>query len=135
MAKKPTREEIVQGYRDDFKKKPGAGTSEIIEVVREEITKLMRALASAEQGHQANRALIERIHPAMGKITTVGGATTEEFEIPNVKATHLLSVHIHTVGASPVTIISAQCLDGKISVDFSADPGADHVLTYHVIGK
>lgn len=67
-----------------------------------------------------------------GEFTTAGGDTDETISVSGVVATDLVTVTLHTAGASPVTIIDASAGTDQIDVDMSADPSTDHVLTYTV---
>ncbi len=67
-----------------------------------------------------------------GMISTSGGAAIEIFEMMGVKKGMHCLVGIQTKGASPVTIVEQKCDFNKITVEFSADPSTDHVITYMV---
>jgi len=69
----------------------------------------------------------------VAQATSVGGAATEVFTAAGVVATDVVSAVLHTVGAAPVTITSAAAGAGNISVVFSADPAADHVVNFIVV--
>lgn len=99
-----------------------------------QINALIGLVAGLTQQHNANRSLISH-HKAATKFTTVGGAATEEFIIAKVAASDQVTAQLHTVGASPVTIVSAKCLDGKISVTFSGDPADDHIVSCSIVGS
>lgn len=68
-----------------------------------------------------------------GPLTSVGGAASEDFAIAGLLATDVVTVTLNTAGAVPVTVKSAKCGADKITVVFSADPAADHVLNVHVL--
>ena len=65
-------------------------------------------------------------------VSTVGGAAIEDFLDPRVKTSMHVTATMKTLGASPVSVLSAKCEMGKVTVTFSADPSSDHELTYHV---
>lgn len=67
-----------------------------------------------------------------GRVTTVGGAALEVVPVQGAKTTMHCIVILYEVGATPVTIVKAQCGDGVINVTFSADPSSDHQITYLV---
>lgn len=75
----------------------------------------------------ANRVIAKGAH------TTVGGAVAEDILNPAIKMANLAHAQIKVEGAVPVTIKSAKCGVGKITVEFSADPGNDHQLTYLIL--
>lgn len=63
--------------------------------------------------------------------TTVAGATNT-ITIAGVVATDVVQATINTVGASPVTIVSAAAGAGNVAVTFSADPSTDHRVNISV---
>ncbi len=67
-----------------------------------------------------------------GEHTTVGGAAAEAITVAGVLATDLVVCTLHTVGASPQTILTSVASVDTITATFSADPSNDHVLTYVV---
>ena len=70
---------------------------------------------------------------AAGEATTAGGDATESITVTGALATDLAHVTIHTVGSSPVTILTSLATADALTVVFSADPSTDHVVTYSVI--
>lgn len=68
-----------------------------------------------------------------GQHTTVGGSTSEDIAVTKACAGKQVHVTMAKQGAVPVTIKAASCSNGKITVKFSADPGADHILHYTLI--
>ena len=66
-------------------------------------------------------------------VTTAGGAAAEEITLPNVRATDIVSVILHTAGAVPRTISNAVAGAGKVTVTFSGDPSTDHVINLIVL--
>lgn len=78
------------------------------------------------------RALLERERSKCSKYTTVGGGTSEDIEVFGMKEADIAFVQISSFGASPVTIVDWVEADGKITVNFSADPSNDHVVNYSV---
>lgn len=65
--------------------------------------------------------------------TTIGGAAIEEISAPKVKAGMHVFASIETKGANPVSLLSSRCENGKIVLEFSGDPGSDHVLSVMVV--
>ncbi len=63
---------------------------------------------------------------------TVGGSATEDFEDDRIKEAHNVQVTMVEEGAAPVTIKTAKCAVGKITIVFSGDPSNDHKISYHV---
>ena len=64
--------------------------------------------------------------------TTVGGSATEEV-LMKVQALDVCQVTLRVEGAAPVTIKSARCEDGKVVIEFSGDPAADHEVNINTI--
>jgi hypothetical protein len=62
--------------------------------------------------------------------TTKGGSATEIILDPNVYEDQPMIATLNHVGASPVTLKSARAEAGQIVLEFSANPGNDHGLTY-----
>lgn len=73
-------------------------------------------------------------HLAMScrSVITVGGSATEEFVDTVAKPSMYITASMNVEGASPVTIKTVKCEMGKVVIVFSADPGNDHQLTYHI---
>ncbi len=67
-----------------------------------------------------------------GHVTTAGGDATEDISIMGVKASMRCLVQMHTEGAVPVTIKTAKCEKDKLTIEFSADPAADHEIEYWI---
>jgi len=70
---------------------------------------------------------------AAGRHTTGGGAAAEDITIAGVVATDLVLTTLHTAGTGSRTISKAEAAGGKITVTFSADPVANHVVNYVVL--
>lgn len=68
-----------------------------------------------------------------GTFTTVGGDAAESIAVSGAAATDIAIVVLHTKGASPVTLLTAQAATDAINLEFSADPAADHVVRYMVL--
>ena len=94
-------------------------------------TKIEDAAVSLE--HLDSGITPSHIVVAGGEFTTAGGDADETITVSGALATDLVHVTMHTVGASPVTILDAAASSGQIDVDMSADPSTDHVLTYSVL--
>mgnify|MGYP003148311607 FL=1 len=62
------------------------------------------------------------------QVTSTGGNATEAFSLSGVTADDVCVATLHTAGATPVTINSAACEVGAVSIVFSADPSTDHVI-------
>ena len=67
------------------------------------------------------------------EVQTKGGAALEEFSLPWAKASYHVLAQIKTKGESPVSITAAHCETGKVVVEFSDDPGSDHIVTLLLI--
>jgi hypothetical protein len=70
---------------------------------------------------------------ACGEYTTGGGAALESVSISGVLATDMCLVTLKDDGTNNATIVQAACGADKVDVTFSADPGADEVVTIMVI--
>lgn len=68
-----------------------------------------------------------------GDFTTVGGDVNESIPVVGALGTDTVHVVIRTPGAVPVTIASVTPGADAIAVVMSADPAADHVLSYIVM--
>ena len=64
-----------------------------------------------------------------GTLTTLGGAAIEKFDCYGAKAGQLVFPVIKTEGTT-VSIKTAKVEKNKISIEFSADPGADVEIAY-----
>jgi hypothetical protein len=67
------------------------------------------------------------------EVTTSGGSATEEFVLPHVKSSYHVLAQIKTKGASPVSVVTAKCEQGKVIVEFSGDPSDDHSVLLVII--
>lgn len=67
---------------------------------------------------------------AAGEHTTAGGDANETISISGLLATDIVIVTLHTAGATPRTITTAQAAADQINVVMSGDPSTDHVLSY-----
>lgn len=70
---------------------------------------------------------------AAGSFTTAGGDANEAITVSGATSSDIALVVLHTKGASPVTILTAQAATDAINVVMSGDPSTDHVLKYMVI--
>lgn len=70
---------------------------------------------------------------AAGRATTVGGAATEDITIAGVLATDQVLATMRVRGAAPVTILAAVTAADKITLTFSANPAADHSISYLIL--
>jgi hypothetical protein len=68
-----------------------------------------------------------------GSFTTVGGDVNEAIAVAGVAATDIALVFLKTAGVAPVTVVSAAAALNAVNVVMSADPAADHVLSYVVL--
>ena len=66
-------------------------------------------------------------------LTTVGGAATEAFARPLLLATDIVNVTLHVEGAVPVTVVLGSAGAASLTVEFSADPAADHQFYYTAV--
>lgn len=100
--------------------------------------RLRRSLASGVYGDEVSTA-IDAVAAATynvvlaGEFTTVGGDAAEAITATGALATDLALVTMHTVGATPVTILTASASTDAVDVTLSADPSTDHVLTWVVL--
>lgn len=67
-----------------------------------------------------------------GTHTTVGGSATEAVTVTGVASTDVVVATLKTKGASPVTIVTSAPTTDTLTFVFSADPAADHVVSYVV---
>lgn len=82
--------------------------------------------------------LLDEAHPtykciAAGSHTTAGGDANESITVAGALSTDLAFVVLHTKGATPRTILTAQAASGAINVEMSGDPSTDHVLKYQLL--
>jgi hypothetical protein len=68
-----------------------------------------------------------------GKATTVGGAAAEAITVTGVAATDVVIVTLQTEGGTPRSIVKAVPSTNTITVTFSGDPAADHIVAYQVL--
>lgn len=60
--------------------------------------------------------------------TTVGGAASEDVAISGVLPTDVVVVTLHTAGSTPRTISKAVAGTDEVTITFSGDPAADHIV-------
>lgn len=82
--------------------------------------------------------LLDQAHPshkvvAAGSHTTAGGDANESISVSGALSTDIAIVVLHTKGATPRTILTAQAASGAIDVEMSGDPSTDHVLKYILV--
>lgn len=68
-----------------------------------------------------------------GSFTTAGGDADESITVTGAAATDIAIVTLHTKGATPRTILTAQAATDAINLVFSGDPSTDHVVKYLVL--
>lgn len=68
-----------------------------------------------------------------GKHTTTGGDATEAITVPGALATDLVFCQLHTVGATPRTVLTGVASADTVTIVFSGDPSTDHVVAYQVL--
>ncbi len=100
-------------------------------------------IRSAEQGGLSDNAVslehldsgVEMSHVVKyaGKHTTVGGAAAEAITVSGVAATDVVLVTLQTEGSTPRSIVKAVPSTNTITVTFSGDPAADHIVAYQVL--
>jgi len=82
------------------------------------------------------RAIQARVHRhfcrSAKRLTTVGGAAVEEFEVQESKPGFACMVMMEEQGASPVRVLSAVAGMKKITVTFDGDPADDHKISYAI---
>jgi hypothetical protein len=88
---------------------------------------------------QRERKLLETIQEAYpfgaayaGTFITAGGSTTSTVTVSGVLSTDSVFAIVKTQGAVPVLVASAACTANTLTIKYSADPGADHVIQYIV---
>lgn len=70
---------------------------------------------------------------AAGTFTTAGGDANESITVSGITSSDIAIVVLHTKGATPRTILTAQAGTDAIAVEMSGDPSTDHVLKYMVL--
>jgi phosphopantothenate synthetase len=78
-------------------------------------------------------AIAGKVIVAAAQATSVGGAAAEDFTVSGMLATDVCIVTLNDNGTNNVTVTQAKPASGKITVTFSADPGADAVISYIVM--
>lgn len=88
---------------------------------------------------QRERKLLESIQSAFpfgavlaGTFASVSGSTSQTKAITGVLASDQVMCLVKTQGAVPVLVAAAAAGANSITVKYSADPGADHVIQYFV---
>lgn len=116
---------VVSGYMDDatdlFQK------DDLIWVVGSDDRQLYRVSSETD----AATVTLSRVSSALvhsSIYTTVGGSATESVTVSGATASDVVSVTMHTEGATPVTIKRAEATTSSITVEFSADPSSDHQI-------
>lgn len=67
---------------------------------------------------------------AAGSYTSVSGSASQPITVSGALASDIAVVVLHTAGATPRTILTAQAASGQINVVMSGDPSTDHQLRY-----
>lgn len=65
--------------------------------------------------------------------TTTGGAAAEAITVTGVTATDIPLVTLVDQGTNTVTVVTSAVTADTLTVTFSADPGADAVISYAII--
>ncbi len=101
---------------------------------------LARALKVPAKNFNANEAkLAEKILSGLGALpsivaagsfTTAGGDANESITVSGALVTDIAIVVVHTVGASPRTILTSKAAANAINLVFSGDPSTDHIVKY-----
>jgi hypothetical protein len=68
-----------------------------------------------------------------GSFTTAGGDANEQISVSGALSSDLAFVQMHTQGASPQTLLTAQAATDAINLVFSGDPSTDHIVKYQVL--
>ena len=68
-----------------------------------------------------------------GEATTAGGDANESITVTGALATDLVYLQLHTVGATPRTILSGLAAANAVNSVWSGDPSTDHVYAYQVL--
>jgi hypothetical protein len=128
-----TRKEKISRLRKQARTDPTDDMTIEGEILFQEIDEVKGRVEKSNQGHRANRKLIRSLHIDCGVLTSVGGGgDVEEYDVPKSCTEFLVFVQLKTVGAVPVTILSAEAIDQKLKITYSADPGNDHVFYYRI---
>jgi len=99
------------------------------------VTTVLGALpaGSVELADLASGISPQAVIKASDTVTTIGGGATEAFVDGSILLGDEVFVQMQTVGAAPVTVVSAIATAGGISVTFSGDPSNDHVIMYQAM--
>lgn len=120
-------------YFDDFKDQlaindnmyiVGTDGAQYIKITAVSPNVTVATLASENQSHVV---AIANTH------TTAGGSTTEVITVTGALSSDLAFVMLETEGGAPVTVDAAKAGAGNITVEFSADPSTDHVVSYMLL--
>ncbi len=88
---------------------------------------------SVSAEHLDDGVLPSHVVKYAGKHTTVGGAAAEAITVTGVLSTDIVMVTLQTEGASAVSVVKAAPTADTVTVTFSADPAADHIVAYTVL--
>lgn len=88
---------------------------------------------------QRERKLLESIEAAFpfgcvlsGTASSAAGSTSQTLTVAGVLSTDSVMAIVKTQGAVPVMVAAAAAGSGSITLKYTADPGADHVIQYFV---
>jgi len=88
---------------------------------------------------QRERKLLDTVQEAYpfgcvlaGTFASAAGSTSQTSSIAGVLSSDQVMCLVKTQGAVPVLVAAASAGAGSITVKYSADPGADHVIQYFV---
>jgi len=68
-----------------------------------------------------------------GSFTTAGGDAAETISVPGALNTDIAIVTLKAKGSTPRTILTAVAATDGITLEFSGDPAADHVVAYQIL--
>jgi H+/gluconate symporter-like permease len=88
---------------------------------------------------QRERKLLETVQEAYpfgcvlaGTFASVAGSTSQTRSITGVLSSDQVMCIVKTQGAVPVLVAAVAAGAGSVTVKYSADPGADHVIQYFI---
>lgn len=99
------------------------------------LSRLINGAASVSKDILKYNATDKRYEPSLQRAvlhTTVGGAAAEDVAIVGVLPTDVVVVTLHTAGSTPRTISKAEAGTDEVTITFSGDPAADHIVNIFV---
>jgi hypothetical protein len=81
---------------------------------------------------QINEAFSQLNQTLAGQFTTVAGSASQTIPVTGATSSDSAIVIVHTVGATPRSVVAAASATNQITVTMSGDPSNDHVLTWQL---